>query len=92
MRGFLSVTIFGERTGISTAQLWRDLSVRLANKITDDDEPVTIVRMRSELEALKASGIIRAENVDDEELWLPVYSKATQREMEPREVQKGLAF
>lgn len=84
------MTIFSERTGITTAQLWRDLSVRLANKITDDDEPVTIARMRAELDSLKASGIIRVETVDDEEIWLPVFSKATQREMEPREVQRAM--
>lgn len=59
MRGFLSMTIFSERTGITAEQLWRDLSVRLANKITDDDEPVTIIRMRAELDSLKASAIIR---------------------------------
>jgi len=82
MRGFLSMTIFSERTGITAEQLWRDLSVRLANKITDDDEPVTIVRMRAELEALKDSGIIRVETVDDEELWLPVFSREKKRETE----------
>lgn len=90
MRGFLSMTIFSERTGVSAEQLWRDLSVRLSNKITDDDEPVTIKRMRAELEALKASGVIRVETVDGEELWLPVFSKATQREMEPQQVQKAM--
>lgn len=84
MKGFLLVTIFGpERLGITTEELWHQLKTRAESKIRDDDEPLTIMRLRDELETLRARGDIRSEirDEDGEEVWLPVYSRSRREEM-----------
>lgn len=75
MKAWLLITLFGpEREGISTAELWRQLTIRERSKCRSDDEgPLTIVRLREELAELEARGDIRAEDRDGDEFWLPAY-------------------
>lgn len=76
------MTIFGpDRDGITAETLWNDLRRRLEAKIQDDDDPPTILKMRDALDELRADGMIRCEEQDGEELWMPNYSREKKREM-----------